>query len=170
MVFMTWKNLRQISMGVLWRHLEAKDVPTSYIVWGEALASQELTCSKDRSSGNEDIEMDVWAYYKAMIWNEVTRDKVRVTGRQDAVGKTEMVQTYEELMKPTSLVMKYFEVYQRGKPPIKAKHMNTQLMDESLFRGAYTVPKDFRQQMHSEKKDMLLNQRIHSETSTDISL
>ncbi|XP_059281107.1 uncharacterized protein LOC132034764 [Lycium ferocissimum] len=34
----------------------------TYRIGVRVLASQELSCLKDESCGNEDVEMDVWAY------------------------------------------------------------------------------------------------------------
>lgn len=46
------------------------------VVWGEMLASQELTCPEDVCCEDEDVEMDLWHTRSDNIRNEVIRDNV----------------------------------------------------------------------------------------------
>ncbi|XP_059295335.1 uncharacterized protein LOC132048650 [Lycium ferocissimum] len=66
----------------------AHRIGTSWGKWSlastsRALSSQECPCPQDECGRDEDALMDVWAYRRDMIRNEVTQGKVRVTSIAD---------------------------------------------------------------------------------------
>lgn len=70
------------------------------------LASQKLARPEDENSGNEDVEMNVWAYLERYDQERSypRQGRNRLCGGQDERGETEMIRPYEEKMCIDALV------------------------------------------------------------------